>query len=60
MKLTFPPPEELQQEQPQLYDSLTKILTPEEQRIVQEVIIQADAIAAAVAVAAVQPNGGSH
>ena len=54
--------QELQQEQPQLYDNLTKILNPEEQQIVQAVIVQADAnVIAAQAVAtatAAQTNGG--
>ncbi|KIN08077.1 hypothetical protein OIDMADRAFT_187227 [Oidiodendron maius Zn] len=39
----------LQQEQPQLYESLTTNLNPEEQNIVQGVIHQADVIAAAAA-----------
>ena len=55
-------PQELQQEQPQLYENLTKILNPEEQQIVQAVIVQADAnVVAAQAVAAAtaaQTNGG--
>lgn len=38
--------EGLQQEQPQLYDSLTKNLTPEEQQVVQAAVHQADTIAA--------------
>lgn len=38
---------ELQQEQPQLYESLTTNLNPSEQEIVQSVIHQADANAAA-------------
>ena len=50
----------LQQEQPQLYESLAKILSPEEQAIVQQVVNKADAIqqneAAAAAAAA---NGGA-
>ncbi len=50
----------MQQDQPQLYDSLTKILNPDEQRVVQEVILQADALAMAVANAVVQSNGGPH
>lgn len=53
---------ELQQEQPQLYDNLTKILNPEEQQIVQAVIVQADANAiasqAVAAATAAQTNGG--
>ena len=48
---------ELQQEQPQLYDTLTKILNPEEQSIVQGVIHQADINAMA---AAAETNGGAH
>ena len=57
-----PLPPELQQEQPQLYDNLTKILNPEEQQIVQAVIVQADANAVAgqavAAATAAQTNGG--
>jgi hypothetical protein len=50
---------ELQHEQPQLYESLTSNLSPEEKTIVQVVIHQADAIAArAAAEAAVEANGG--
>jgi hypothetical protein len=54
---------ELQAEQPQLYESLTTNLNPDEQTIVQGVVHQADAIAAQ-AVAAAQaeaqtPNGGA-
>lgn len=56
------PPQELQQEQPQLYDNLTKILNPDEQQIVQAVIVQADANAVAAqavaAATAAQTNGG--
>ena len=40
----------MQQDQPQLYDTLTKILNPEEQRVIQDVFIEADG----------QANGGSH
>lgn len=52
----------LQQEQPQLYETLTKILNPEEQQIIQAVIHEADAkaMAAANAEAAMQANGGHH
>ncbi len=54
---------ELQAEQPQLYESLTTILSPEEQSIVQSVVHQADAIAAQAAAAAQAeahaPNGGA-
>lgn len=52
--------QELQQDQPQLYDNLTKILTPEEQRIVHDVVIQADAISAATASVVARANGGLH
>lgn len=38
----------LQQDQPQLYHSLVKVLNPEEEQIVQSVIVQADAVAMAV------------
>lgn len=47
----------MQQNQPQLYDTLTKVLSPEEQQVVQTVVLQADAIMAA---AAAQANGGLH
>jgi hypothetical protein len=50
----------MQQEQPQLYESLTKILNPEEQQQVQIVVHQAEANAAAAAQLASQVNGGSH
>jgi hypothetical protein len=43
---------ELQQEQPQLYESLTTNLNPEEQTIVQGVVHQAEANAQAAAAAA--------
>lgn len=36
---------ELQQEQPQLYENLTKSLNPEEQQVVQAAVHQADVIA---------------
>ena len=48
---------ELQQEQPQLYESLTTNLNPEEQTIVQGVVHQADANTAAAAAAATQAEG---
>lgn len=55
---------ELQQEQPQLYQNLTKILNPDEQQIVQAVVVQADANAVAAqalaAASAAQTNGGAH
>ena len=54
----------LQSEQPQLYESLTKVLGPEEQQILQAVFHEADvkAVAAAanaeaVAAAGMQANG---
>ncbi|KAI9861983.1 MAG: hypothetical protein M1813_005054 [Trichoglossum hirsutum] len=52
----------LQQEQPHLYDSLTKNLNPDEQGVVQGVVHQAEANAAAAlaAAAASQANGGAH
>ncbi|KAL2056272.1 hypothetical protein ABVK25_003295 [Lepraria finkii] len=56
----------LQQEHPQLYQNLTKILNPDEQQIVQAVIVQADAnVIAAQAIAASaaaqnQTNGGTR
>jgi biopolymer transport protein ExbD len=55
---------ELQKEQPQLYQNLTKILNPDEQQIVQAVVVQADANAVAAqaltAASAAQTNGGAH
>jgi len=51
---------ELQQQQPQLYENLTKILTPEEQSVVQTVIQQAEVNAIAAASRAAETNGGSH
>ena len=54
---------ELQAEQPQLYESLTTNLNPDEQIVVQGVVHQADAIAAQAVVAAQAeaqaPNGGA-
>lgn len=50
----------MQQDQPQLYESLTKILNEDEQRVIQEVINQADALTMAAATAAGQANGGIH
>lgn len=46
----------LQQDQPQLYDNLTKVLNPDEQHVLQTVCMQADANAAAAA-AQQQSNG---
>jgi hypothetical protein len=43
----------VQQAQPQIYDSLTKNLTPEEQAVIQAVINQADVIAHNAATSAV-------
>ena len=58
---------DLQQQEPQLYDTLTKILNPEEQRIMQGVIAEADARALATQQAQAQvqqqmpqqPNGSN-
>lgn len=50
-------PKEMQQDQPQLYDSLIKILNSDEQRVVQGIILQADAFNMAPA-SIIQPNGG--
>jgi hypothetical protein len=54
----------LQQEQPQLYENLAKILNPDEQQIIQAVFHEADAKAlaaanaeAAAAAAGIQTNG---
>ncbi|KAF2115985.1 armadillo-type protein [Lophiotrema nucula] len=53
----------LQQEQPALYDNLTKNLNPEEQQVVQAAVHQADVITQAAAQAAAQgqlsPNGNA-
>ncbi|PVI06156.1 ARM repeat-containing protein [Periconia macrospinosa] len=50
----------LQQEQPALYENLTKNLTPEEQQVVQGAVHQADAIAQAAAQAqAAAAQGGA-
>lgn len=53
---------DLQQEQPQLYENLMKILSPPEQEILQQVIAQADKNAAAAQQAAAQQqmNGAQH
>jgi importin-7 len=52
---------ELQQEQPQLYESLTSNLSPDEKTVVQSVVHQADAIArrTAAEAEAAQANGGA-
>ena len=63
---------ELQQEQPPLYENLTKILNPDEQQIVQNVVLKADQLAiehqaavqshtsATAAANQQQMNGGAH
>ena len=58
---------ELQQEQPEVYQNLTKILNSDEQQIIQGVVVQADANAvarqatqAAATVNGNQLNGGAH
>ncbi|KAH8690809.1 armadillo-type protein [Talaromyces proteolyticus] len=48
----------LQQEQPQLYESLTKILTSEEQQVIQSAFQEADKASAAMAVSL--ENGGGN
>lgn len=51
----------MQQDQPQLYTNLTKILNPDEQQIVQAVVMQADANAAAFqAMQAASNANGAH
>lgn len=47
----------MQRDEPQLYDSLIKTLDSDEQRVVQEIILQADALNMAPALI-IQPNGG--
>lgn len=47
----------MQRDQPQLYDSLIKILDSDEQRVIQEIILQAEALNMAPA-SIIQPNGG--
>lgn len=47
----------MQQGQPQLYDSLIKILDSDEQRVVQDIILKADAFNMAPT-SIIQPNGG--
>ncbi|KAI4188208.1 MAG: hypothetical protein L6R41_002295 [Letrouitia leprolyta] len=49
----------LQQRTPQVYQNLLKILNPEEEQILQGVVLQADTISMAAAQAA-QVNGGTH
>lgn len=53
---------ELQQDQPHLYENLTKILAPQEQETLQNVCIEADkhAAEAATAAAELQTNGSHH
>lgn len=48
----------LQAEQPQMYENLTKNLSPEEQNVIQAAVNQADAIAAQAAQAAAQQTNG--
>lgn len=48
---------EMKQDQPQLYESLMKILNPDEERVVQEIILHANAFNMAPA-SIIQPNGG--
>jgi len=52
----------LKDEQPALYESITKNLTPEEQQVIQGAVHQAEAIAAAAAAAhaAEQANGNGN
>jgi hypothetical protein len=50
----------VQQAQPQIYDSLTKNLTPEEQAVIQAVINQADVIAHNAAASAVLEQQQQH
>lgn len=52
--------EELQREQPELYQNLTKILNQDEQQIIQAVIVQADANNVAAQAVATATNGGPH
>lgn len=49
----------LQQRTPQVYQNLLKILNPEEEQILQSVVVQADTISMAAAQAG-QMNGGTH
>ena len=49
----------LQQEQPALYDNLTKNLSPEEQQVVQSAVHQADVIAQVQAEAQAQAVNGN-
>jgi hypothetical protein len=49
----------LQQEQPALYDNLTKNLSPEEQQVVQGAVHQADVIAQVQADAQAQAANGN-
>ena len=53
---------ELQREQPQLYESLTSNLSPDEKTVVQSVVHQADMIARrdAAEAAASEANGGAR
>jgi hypothetical protein len=49
----------LQQEQPALYENLTKNLNPEEQQIVQSAVHQADVVEQALAQAAAAAANGA-
>ena len=53
---------ELQQDQPQLYENLTKILAPEEQETLRNVCVEANQYAAEAATVAaeLQTNGSHH
>ena len=46
----------MRESQPQLYENLTKILTPDEQNTIQNVVMQADAIEAQAAATAAQAS----
>jgi hypothetical protein len=59
-KLTFFPPAGLQQEQPQLYENLIKILNPDEQQVIQAVFHEADAQALAAANSEAAAAAGTH
>lgn len=48
----------MQQDQPQLYDSLIKVLNPDERHIIQSVV--AHAVSISTAPQAAQMNGGTH
>lgn len=50
----------MQAEQPQLYESLTKNLTPDEQQVLTAAVHQADVVAAVLAADANHANGEAH